>query len=369
MVAVRQKEKYLTVLFFILGFISLIRTVFLLWNNYLPDFSVLYDSSKVLLLNNNPYLNKLLYTQVNYPPTALLFFYPFLIVSFSVASKIWTLISVFSLLGSLFLLYKIKPVSLTFISIVFLASTISFPFKFTLGMGQVNLVLLFLLCLSLFLLLKKKNNLFTILFSIAAVLKLFPLFLIVTLFFKREYKRFILTIIFILFLLFIPSLIKASSINNYYFTSILFPLLSSPAGDVYYNQSITGFFARLNLPFYLLIVSRFILIIYSLFIAFRKRNNLFFVFSLLLSVLILTNNFSWQHHLILLLIPFYFLISNLKSFRLILILLVSFILVSINIKNPYLFSSLWYGKIFLSHGFLGILILWFLLVFYKKYEK
>lgn len=362
-----QKEKYLAIIFFALGLISLIRTLFLLWNNYLPDFSVLYDSSKFIFMDNNPYVNKNLYTQVNYPPIALLMLFPILIVPFYVASKIWLILSTFSFFGSLFLLYKTKHVSILALSVIFIATIFSFPFKFTLGMGQINLILLFILSLSLFLFRKNKNLICSLALSLASAIKLFPAVLILIFLYKKK-KYFLTTLFFLIILFFIPFLLFNLKTNFYYFQNILFPLITSSSGDIYYNQSISGFFARLNLSEQLLFFIRGLIFLISFIMIYKKREDIFFVFSYLLTTIILINNFSWQHHLVLLLIPYYFLVLRFKSFRQLLFLSISYMLIAVNIKNPNLFMHFWFSPLFLSHGFFGIFLLWLMFTFYKKHE-
>lgn len=350
----------------ILGISSVVRSVSMLWNNYLPDLSVYYNSVILLSQGNNPYLNQGLFTQVNYPPATLLLMYPLLYFSFPIASNIWTLFSVFAFLLSITCLYLIKPLKVKLLAFIVFGTVISFPFKFTLGMGQINLLLLFLISAFLLCMVRSKKFSAAVFFSLSVALKIFPIIFVLPIIFNKKFK-FLLISLGLLFLLLIFSLILINpSISIYYFTNILLPLILSPAGEVYYNQSLTGFVARLHLPLYFLALVRAILVIISVIIAFKHGKNIFFSISIILTVVLLVNSFTWQHHLILLLLPFYFILSNKLTKKLFFLVIISYSLVAFNFKNPEIFVSTRYGNILLSHGFIGTLLLWYMLIFQKK---
>ena len=92
--------------------------------------------------------------------------------------------------------------------------------------------------------------------------------------------------------------------------------------------------------------------------------------SAIITLSLLINSFSWQHHFVLLLIPFFvifiYIKSNKLNLRYIAALGLSYILISINLKNP---SSMF--VIFQSHVFYGALLLYGLNIFLllKKEKK
>ncbi len=351
----------------ILSISSVIRSVSILWNNYLPDLSVYYNSLILLSKGINPYLNQELFTQINYPPATLMLMYHLLYFSFTTASNIWTLISVFAFLLSVACLYLIKPLKIILLVFIIFGFVISFPFKFTLGMGQVNLLLLFLISAFSLSMVKNKKFSAAIFFSLSVAFKIFPIILALPIIFNKKFKI-ILISLGLLFLLLILSIILINpAFSIYYFNKILFPLILSPAGGVYYNQSLTGFAARLHLPLYILAFVRVILAILSTIIAFRHRKNIFFSISIMLTMVLLVNSFTWQHHLVLLLLPFYFILSNKLTSKLFFLVFITYFLIAFNFKNPEIFANTWYGDILLSHGFIGTLLLWSILVI-KKYD-
>lgn len=364
-----SKEKIITLIFLVLGMTSLARTVFLLWGRLLPDFSVFYRSTLILFQHQNPYLDQRLFTQFNYPPTIIIFLLPLLLFSFSIASKIWLVLSIIFLLLTLDIFYKIRPVSLLSLVIIFAATVFSFPFKFTLGMGQINLIVLFLLSLLILFIKTKKEVAAGIILSFSAVIKLFPMIFLLYLFMVRRWQIILVTFSSLFILSLISFFYFGRELNFYYLQNILLPLLSKPAGGVYYNQSLTGFSARLNLSSGLTEIVRMVFIAGSVFLLFKKKFDVFLSVCILLALILLVNNFTWQHHLIFLLLPYYFILSHAKSKLTKFFVFISYFLVAFNFKNTSFFESTIVGNLILSHGFLGTLFLWILLLVYNEKEK
>lgn len=332
----------------------------MLWNRFLPDFSVYYYSSVLITQHRNPYINPQLFTQVNYPPTALMFLTPLSLLSLSIASKMWLLISIIIFILILRMLYSIKPIPLSFLSIIFTATVLSFPFKFTLGMGQINLLLLFMLVIFLKFMLSKKDFWASFFLSLSVAIKLFPIFFLLPIISNRRWKVLLITFGFLAIILVVAFFTIGSELNLYYFKNVLFPLIVKPSGAVYYNQSITGFVTRMHVPWIIAIISRITIVFVSLVISIKYKKYILSSFLTILNMILLVNNFTWQHHLVFLLLPYYFIISNKPTKKILFLTLVSYFLVAFNIKNPDLFSGTWYGNLILSHGFFGTLILWFL---------
>jgi hypothetical protein len=172
----------------------------------------------------------------------------------------------------------------------------------------------------------------------------------------------------------ITIIILPPSMVLYYFQSLLPNLLSSWKGD-YYNQALTGLLMRsvanpglresLRIIIPLIFLSINFLVILKTRIKTVQRENLEIASLLILNVLI--NNFSWQHHYVFLILPFFiitFTISKLTNRKSLYIpLIISYLLVSINFKNPAILPSL-----LQSHVFFGGLILWIVSVYilFKK---
>ena len=148
------KQKTLILILTVFIFFSLGRTILLLWGGSFPDFDVLFTGVHRVLDHKNPYLNSV-FTQLNYLPIFLFLIFPLAVFSTKIASNIWLLLSILFFFSSIFILYKIKKIPFTLLFLFVCLSVISFPFKFTLGMGQTNLILLLLICLFTYKIIKR----------------------------------------------------------------------------------------------------------------------------------------------------------------------------------------------------------------------
>lgn len=361
MVTLEKIIKYFIPTIFLISVLSLLRTTYILWNTTLPDLDAFYKFSHDLLNGSNPYLVVEIFT----PPVGLMFFFPLLFFSIEVAQKVWLLLSIILFCISLYFIGKTYKLKFDLIIVIFSLIVVSFPFKFTLGMGQTNMVLLFMITSFLFFLNQKNKIASALSFSFSIVIKLIPSIFIFELIFLKKWKIIFFTLISLLFLYIIPIFFSRELINLYYLKNILFPLVSTPASDVYYNQSITGLTARYDMPFIAVFIVRLALILFTLITSFRNREKPFYVFPLLLTGVMMINTFTWQHQLILLVIPFSYLLSRKIDAKKILMLLIIFSLLAINIKNPDNVQGFLRSIIF-SHGFFGIFLLWITLMLNGK---
>jgi hypothetical protein len=358
--------KIAAVIFFLVGFTRM-STVNLPWiySSLGPDFTQVWISAKDLTAAREPYLDPNLGYQNAYPPISEIFFLPFAFLSHQVALVIFTYISFASIIGSVFLSLKIavKKVPWYYFLLFIGFSFASFPIRFSLGMGQVNMIVLFLLLLAVFSETKPKKNSLAAGLSLGAAIAIKPIFAFFLLFFalKKSWKVvFISTLIVIALsvtsLIFWPPQIW---INWYQSTILPMTRFTAPYMYVYQNQGIFGFLSRQisnsNLRIFLTRAATVILIPLAAYLAFKKKEiNLglsFFIITLLLFDIT-----SWQHHFVWLMFPFVVLLTYiLKSKNAVLLglLILSYLLVSYNIKYDYI-----YPKIILSTQFYGALILW-----------
>ncbi|MCL4386084.1 MAG: glycosyltransferase 87 family protein [Cyanobacteria bacterium] len=358
-----KKKNLIPVVLILLSALITTRMIFNLWDSYLPDFETIIDSASMLSMGNNPYISKNLFTVVNYAPSGLLILYPLIVFSLGISSKIWLVLSILFFVATIFLLYKIKPISTLNLSVIIFLTTISFPYKFDFGMGQVNLFLLFLLVATLFLLNNKSSLGSGFLWSLSVALKIFSIIFIIPIFFRYKLKKTLLFTGVLLLILFIPFLIFDRNIIIYFLQNRLLSFPFQTGGDYYYNQSVAGFFLRMRFPNYLILATRLALLSFSVYLIFRHRDDLFFTFSMLTVSVLLVNSFTWQHHLVLLILPYYYLISFKNDKWFLSLMFISYILIAFNIKNPGVFMHLWYGGALLSHPFFGVFLLWILFTF------
>lgn len=330
-----------------------------------PDFHVFYYSATDVLRGIDFYNDRNLFTGFGYPPFTALLYVPFAFLPFQVSQAFFLLLSFLTALGSVFISLKLLSVRFSFRLFLLLLSLFlfSFPVKFTFGMGQSNLVAYFFLLVAIYFFTVKKEIGGNIFFVLAILLKPIFGFFLLYLLLEKKWKT-LAVIIISLFSVFLISL-RFFSVDTYryYVTDLVPHLLNITGREVYYNQGITGFIARLIPRTFLLKpiatgISLFLLIGAIYF--FRKyKSNAFLIFGILSTVLVLIDTLSWQHHFVFLLFPFiqlFIIFRKQKKYNLFFLLFISYLLVSANIKNPGSFSS-FPTSLLLSHGFFGALIL------------
>lgn len=347
-------KKILPKVLFIGSLLIMLRALFL---GVGPDFNVYYHSS---IYGSIP----------NYPPFVVIIFYPFYLLPLVVAYKLWTVLSIVFLLISLYLCFKLfnlkffSPTALILSSLVFSF----FPVKFTLGMGQINLLVLMLVTCAFYFFIKGKDLYSGICLGISIALKLFPVLLLFYFLLKRKYIIFLYTFITFISLGGISYLFIKPEISNYYWQHVFSIFGSTPAD--YYNQALSGFLARQFDNIFLrdqikLIISMFF-IVFSFWVIFRKNIHDFsrktLEFGLLITLNVFINGYAWQHHFVWLILPLLIVFFYLKSKKLsivnYLILGISYLLTAVNFSNPHLLPV-----IFQSHVFFGSVILWSIITY------
>jgi hypothetical protein len=345
--------------FFLVSFLILCKSLFL---NFYPDFSQYYFGGKAI----NPYLNGVIY-----PPLSLVIFSLLRLMPFIMAEKVWTILSLISLFFSVILIFRMYKQKL-FSTLGFLILglvCLSFPVKFTLGMGQINNFILLIFVAAIYSLQQKRSYLASFLLSLSFLIKLFPAYLLLQIVVMKKWKL-ILTFIFSLILLSsIAFILIGPKINLYFYQHLLSGLLTGWKTD-YYNQALTGFVGRSfahNLFSEILVgVLSLFFILISCLVIFKSRKNNELVnigFGLLITLNLIVNNFSWQHHFVFLIFPFLitlFYIQKLKNNRKFLItLFIAYVLVSFNLVHtnnvPVLLQS---------HVLYGAILLWIIEVYF-----
>jgi hypothetical protein len=339
-----------------------------LFFNYYPDFSrSYYQSALILKEGGNPYTqgeDKFL-SRFSYPPAVLQLFIPFTYISPVLAGRIFATISFSAYLLSMFLLIKIgklKPFSNTALLLYALGFNF-FPAKFTLGMGQINNLILLLMVLFLYLKKQDRRVLSGTALALAISIKIFPAILILGLFVEKEWKVLISCLWALLIITLYPLLIIDRTIFLYFFQKvILFFPVAAPAE--YYNQSLAAFLVKQTGNISLSLTIRNIVLVISvpLFITIARRFKKLksipkeMLYSYLIVLGLLLNGVSWQHHFVWLIISlftvYFYLQKNKLDWKYYLLLLTSFALTAYNIKVPTKVSAL-----FLSHVTYGALLL------------
>lgn len=362
-----KKINFLVLFFFALALGQIILGLSkVLWRTNLIDFQVYYEASQDFLHGINPYQNLYhLKIPFNYPPSAFLFFLPLVFLPLKVSQIAWLTLSFFCLAAFVWLLFRLYlPKEKLWLKVLIISFLLqNFPTKFTLVMGQVNFLVLFLIVASFFFYLKQRDNLSGFFLGLAVAIKISPILLIIF-FLTRKKLKIVISALFTFGVANFIFVFSSLGAVNYYFRTRMPSLLQTATQGVYYDQSFLSFFFRLgskgmigsifNLAFF---VGGVIL----LFFKFKKTkdslSDLRF-FSLLLLLITITNSFTWQHHFVFLFpaflsATFYLLKKKRPLYGL--ILAVAAFLVGFHFRDLEYF--LLTNSIIASHGLLGALIL------------
>jgi len=355
-------------LFFLLGIIQPFYSLSkILLYGKLFDFGYYLRAVGNLFSGINPYFAE----NFVYPPPVLFLFIPFYQLSFFWSQILWTLLSLICLIVAIKYSFKSlywKPTKKQFLLIVPLVF-LSFPVKWTFGLGQINHLVLLFLVLTYYFCQNKKDFWSGVCLGIAAILKLTPLFLLFYFLIKRKFKIVLVSAgTVVLLFLFFGGIFGFELMKDYLMTVI--PRLFEPTTKHgYYNQAFSslsaGFVSNAQSLNFLNFLFASMIIFFDTIIFKRIKNVNSLDYSLAISSMLLINGFSWQHHFSLLLFPFLVIfnyLTNKKSQKLTILSFVAYGLVAFNIKHPELLGNSFLVKILLQHVFWGNLLLWFLLL-------
>ena len=336
-----------------------------------PDFPVYYYATLSFVRGENAYLDPSLPTMFIYPTVTSIFYLPFLMFSLDVSQAIFVVLSAFAVpiivYLSLRLIYKFFSWRLfvVFTSLAFL----SFPTKFTLGMGQVNLIALLLLLIGYYFYQKKEYIKSGMILALSFLAKPVLSFLLIFYILKKAWKSILILFLTLFILLAFSSLLYGYQMEKYYLQFVVPILLEANSGrDVYYNQGLLGFFSRsiedISIGKILSMIISGVLLTITLYTIFRRKVDNNIMFGLILILLPLIHTLSWQHYFVFLIFPMILtakLIWEKKKYKLFGLLGIAYLLISVNIKDPSHFE-VFPSELILSHTFFGGILLYFLLL-------
>lgn len=273
----------------------------------LVDFSVYYQAINSWRQAENPYQR--LFGQptdkipFNYPPSALFLLSLLTLLPIKAGEIILTILSFFALWLTFWIILKLlkTKISLAHFLILLAFFNQTFPVKFTLILGQINLIVLGLAYGGVYLYKNPKFKILSIiLFSLSSSLKIFPLFTL-PLFLILKDLQFVFSVLAVFFAL---NLWPSLNLFKQYYLQIL-PELFRPVGQPnFYDQSLLAFLLRLGFGVSLakILWSAFLstLFVFILLSFYRRPKNNSEVkhFSLVFALFSIGLPFSWQHHLV-----------------------------------------------------------------------
>ena len=357
---------FLSFIFFIAVGQQLYKLYFVFLQNNFVDFNVYLNSVLLALTQGDVYAPLKTTVQAipfNYPPTSLIFFLGLTIFPKTITLFVFVLFSIASLLITVWLLTQIlfirskKLYAFLLFSICFIQY---FPTKFTLTLGQINLMILLLVTAVYYLFRKNKELLSGFILGIATVIKIFPIFLIFFFIKEKKWKTIIsFTSTLLCCLLLTVLLFKPVLVYSYF--GLIGKNLFLNAGDIsYFDQSLNSFLLRLHFTFMIRLIFRVIITGTSLFVFLKTKDKMLSFFGLIFSVLIFLPSFAWFHHYVILIPLIIMLWSKTRPGMEKVLLVCIYVLTSLHFRNPELFPgpNIW----LYSHPFFGACLLWFFAV-------
>lgn len=341
------------------------------------DYHLFYIAGQKALQHQNPYL-KYSGDWAPYTPPIIILFALFSLFPINTSQTLFFCLSFGSWIATSYILYRIiKQANIlhetSYQLILFgltyaILTLVFFPFRFTLGMGQVGLILLLFLSLTYFFIQTKKTVLASLFLALSVLLKISPLIFLLLLLAQKRYKIVTLTLTWILGLFAVSAFLLGPSIIPQY--------LSIPShflnftNAIYYNQAFSGLLLRFGLsPVTTQYVDIFIASVALLplgYILFKKGNldnkEELIAWNVTLLIMLIFAPYAWQHHFVLLIFPFVTTFVILRSQKpmiyLYLLLALSYLFTTVNVKNPLTLQQQGLlGKIILSHILWGSIFL------------
>jgi hypothetical protein len=320
-----------------------------------PDFAYYYEAAQEVIRPGTQAIHLL-------PPFSVLLYAPLAYLPFNLAQGIWvgaSFVLLFAIVWWAGRLVGIKKAQ-TLLFIVAL-SFVSFPTRFTLGMGQVNLIALALVVGALVVEQKKHTRLAGVLLGLSWLIKpelalLFPLVL-----FYRRWQLLLAVLLTVGAATAASLFLWGTQAYNTYYTRLL-PLLDGvKEAGIYYNQSFLGGLVRAGMEspwvYGLGVLLIFFITLYSLL---KKKETFLQGVWRYMPVLILIEPIAWQHHLVFLIPTYMWLWARHLSLSRRLTLAASYVLVSWNFANSSFLDTMPLGWLVALHGTIGVVILWLL---------
>lgn len=247
MVIKKINPSFIIIVFFAMMAVGLIGSVSL--DRTSGDFDVYYETSQNYLAKTAIYNPHVGIEEFKYSPLFALFFSPFVLFNKLTALYLWSILNVLLFYAMFYFLYKLKLISFNKIKDIFIVICL---FAFTgryifanIKIGQVNMLLCFLLVLTMYFEINKKYFLAAIFLAFSLMIKFFPLLFLIYYILRRKFKIVAYTVLFVAIFLFLPAIYSGINLNFSYLKEWLSLLKSTPA-TIYYsakNYSLLAFFS------------------------------------------------------------------------------------------------------------------------------
>lgn len=212
------------------------------------DFEDYLYAARAITLDENPYTynQEMGILSYKYPPTLALLLVPLAHLSTLTAQRVWLVVNHLLLGGALLLSLSTvrQRLSLRQLLLMGVATFGFYPIYTNLKLGQVGVVLYFLIALMFWLWQKKEFALAGLCLALAGAIKVIPLGLVAYFLWKKEYRVAVYSVLFFLMIQIVPDVIFGTRWLASYFEA--FPTFYQIEKPAYFaNQSFYGFFVRL----------------------------------------------------------------------------------------------------------------------------
>jgi len=353
----------------------------------ISDFHVYYYIPKAVLdlaRPEHPYTNFVPIYPYFFPPASIILFKPLLFFPFYIAKYIWTIINLFFVTSTLFLINIILDKKLTYKFWLMLSALVFFyPFKFTLIQGQFNITLLFIYTLSLYAIIKNKSLIGGVVLGIGTITKISPAIILFLAFIRRKYKLIIYSLLTIGILLILTEIFVKPGINLYYVRHVIDDVSKQAAGPSYRDQSILAFYRRIQfedtnisvlgkkvtadiiraLMSYGTVTA--LVLIFLVLDYIKKKRNILVDFSILTIIGVIGTGLTWFHQYTMLLLPLFLLLGigiNSKNIKIIGIAFLVYLGFFYDLEGRFLNK-------FLQLNLLWSALLMLMTFYYLKYKK
>jgi len=332
-----------------------------------PDFSVYYQSAQNLISGRNMYTDQTLYTSFAYPPVTAFLYIPLTIFPYSVAQGIFSCVSYGLLYGVVFVCFKLfhTKVSTLVYTVAMTLSLLSFPVKFTFGMGQINIIALFFLLCGIYIFLRKRQGVGSLLVAMSMLLKPQLVVILLVILLCKKINFFTRVSLWILGISIVETLCFGIAPWMHYL-SYKIPETMRFTSDIaiYYNQGFLAFAGRImqgNGVLLYIALSVIAVLLYGIsmkhiMLADDRDNKFIQCIVLALPLMLLIEPLSWQHHYVFL-IPSLFWVCTQTKKNVVHTVVVALIYIGVSINlQPFIRT---YTNIFLlSHVGLATCILY-----------
>jgi len=215
------------------------------------DFDVYYDASRNYLNSAPVYVPHQGIDEFKYSPLFALFFSPLTLMPRIVAIYVWTISNVILFYAIFYLLYQLKQISFNNFKdffIILLLFSLMGRFVFSdFKLGQVNVLLCFLMVSTMYFEINKKYFLASIVLAFSLMIKFFPLLFVLYFLFKRRFKLVAYTFLMVIIFLLLPSIYSGFHQNSKYLHDWFVLLRSTPPTLLYSvkNNSLLSYFSWL----------------------------------------------------------------------------------------------------------------------------